>query len=412
MSSFSDFYSASYKGVPFQAISFEISSEGRRNAVHNYPYREDFYIEDMGKSLAEWEITGFLAGNILSSSLEQLKALRKVCESKGPGLLMHPSEGPMANMSCRGMSFSVREGNYVEVSLRFVQASTSSARLSIFPIFGIDLSSTLQSISDNIEAFNTAKAMFVSDVDAVLIPFQAIGTDVSRTINSVKNITAFVSCNVGRYFSGNSTGTGIVSASAVSSAVTSLLSQSHVAVSNLNQAIIIANRTTILVAPASTPSALTQPQAINNVIAAAIAVYPHEIDQLNQLINLPPINNDYVNVQVLATVASIVATYQPTSSAEATTVLSSLIPMFEKQIYTSTDADIVETLSGALNTIIKTINMRAINLPSYVTINTNGPKCSLVLSYELYGDSDRAGELLGDNPTGLILPTSLSVLSS
>ncbi len=46
-------HQASFRGVPFAVLEAD-GLFGRRQAVHEYPYRETAWVEDMGRSLATW----------------------------------------------------------------------------------------------------------------------------------------------------------------------------------------------------------------------------------------------------------------------------------------------------------------------------------------------------------------------
>ncbi len=50
---------ASFRGVPFAVVSGE-SVFGRRQAVHEYPYRDTAWIEDLGRSSRKITLRGFI----------------------------------------------------------------------------------------------------------------------------------------------------------------------------------------------------------------------------------------------------------------------------------------------------------------------------------------------------------------
>jgi len=53
---------ASYRGVPFGVLGGS-ASFGRRNAVHEYPFRDTPWVEDLGMSARHVHVTGFLVGD-------------------------------------------------------------------------------------------------------------------------------------------------------------------------------------------------------------------------------------------------------------------------------------------------------------------------------------------------------------
>lgn len=81
---------ASYAGFTFEVSNSNLNF-GRRTVVHEFPQRNDAYVEDMGKSNNKITVTGFIIG---ADYLERSKALiDKFNESEVsevPALLVHP----------------------------------------------------------------------------------------------------------------------------------------------------------------------------------------------------------------------------------------------------------------------------------------------------------------------------------
>jgi prophage DNA circulation protein len=80
---------ASYKGIPFEAM--EVTSQhGRRGAEGEFPFGEQTAYADLGRSIRTYSIQGRIASNdhILIAA-----ALIAVCETPGPGPLVHPTRG-------------------------------------------------------------------------------------------------------------------------------------------------------------------------------------------------------------------------------------------------------------------------------------------------------------------------------
>lgn len=89
---------ASFRGVPFAVMTAE-GVFGRRQAIHEYPYRDTTWIEDLGRATRRLTIRGFL---IQSSSLynapdvmTQRDSLIAACEMADAGTLVHPTLGEM-----------------------------------------------------------------------------------------------------------------------------------------------------------------------------------------------------------------------------------------------------------------------------------------------------------------------------
>ena len=80
---------ASFKGVPF-AVSGDDKEAGRRTVVHEFPQREDVYVEDLGAATNRFTVQAFVLG---SDYMDKRDALERVLNEPGPGTLVHPWYG-------------------------------------------------------------------------------------------------------------------------------------------------------------------------------------------------------------------------------------------------------------------------------------------------------------------------------
>ncbi|EHJ8971183.1 DNA circularization protein [Salmonella enterica] len=89
---------ASFRGIPF-AVEMSGSTFGRRQASHEYPYRDKPWIEDMGRSVRRFTLRGFLVQDSrlyrASDVITQRNNLIAACERGEPGTLVHPTLGEM-----------------------------------------------------------------------------------------------------------------------------------------------------------------------------------------------------------------------------------------------------------------------------------------------------------------------------
>lgn len=82
---------ASFKGAPFW-IEQDKESGGRRLVTHQFPFRDDPFHEDLGEDARSFELTLYLAGD---ASMAQALALTATLAAIGPGTLVLPSAGPV-----------------------------------------------------------------------------------------------------------------------------------------------------------------------------------------------------------------------------------------------------------------------------------------------------------------------------
>lgn len=82
---------ASFRGVGFHVENTEFST-GRRVQVHEYPQRDQPYVEDLGRASRELDFQGFLVGE---DYVEQANRLLAALEEPGAGTLVHPWFGTL-----------------------------------------------------------------------------------------------------------------------------------------------------------------------------------------------------------------------------------------------------------------------------------------------------------------------------
>ncbi|WP_166802241.1 DNA circularization N-terminal domain-containing protein [Microvirga pakistanensis] len=80
----------SFKGIPFWVE--QDGEEGRRRLpIHEFPMRNDPFIEDLGEADRQYDVTAYLVGDLSSPEASGLVAQ---LASRGPGLLVLPTYGP------------------------------------------------------------------------------------------------------------------------------------------------------------------------------------------------------------------------------------------------------------------------------------------------------------------------------
>lgn len=211
-----DIRQASWRGVPFVTLGGQIKV-GRRNAVHEYPFRDTVWVEDLGRSARRISVVGYLVGDDVVQQRQQMIA---ACEAPGDGQLVHATLGVL-KVSLLDTSFDERwdKGRVCAVSFTFIEAGER--------VFPGNVSSTNAAVSDSADALDAAaNADFVTRVSASLtkgasVVNQAVTSAASwaRTAqnlaNDATNLTHMVSelpGNFSRYFGGASKGlSGITS---------------------------------------------------------------------------------------------------------------------------------------------------------------------------------------------------------
>jgi prophage DNA circulation protein len=112
---------ASFRGVEFYVDSADVDF-GRRNVLHEYPYRDDPYGEDLGRKARTYNLTAYLLGEEYPEQRDRLIAA--IEDRSEPGTLIHPTLGSIDVIPADGCktSWSKNEGGIEYLTLVFVQA--------------------------------------------------------------------------------------------------------------------------------------------------------------------------------------------------------------------------------------------------------------------------------------------------
>jgi prophage DNA circulation protein len=206
---------ASWRGVGFVVLQSEVV-RGRRTALHEYPYGDTVWVEDLGRGTRSYNFRGFLVGD---DCYIQEQTMLAAVEVAGPGTLVHPSLG---FISANLMSFTSRQdfqrGRMVELEFSFiegqqaalfpsfitstidaVEGAASSALSSIGIDFQSDIASPLHSLAATIQTGVTIASGAITAVQGVAATANRLVGDAGLITGAAKGLVG----NYGRYASGN-----------------------------------------------------------------------------------------------------------------------------------------------------------------------------------------------------------------
>jgi hypothetical protein len=111
---------ASFRGVPFGVLDAS-DSRGRNVVIHEFPQKDQIYVEDMGRAQRKISLTAFQVGPDYASKRDALIA---ALEEPGPGTLVHPWLGSFyVNLISQAtITHSGGTVGYCEFKLEFVEA--------------------------------------------------------------------------------------------------------------------------------------------------------------------------------------------------------------------------------------------------------------------------------------------------
>jgi prophage DNA circulation protein len=194
-----------WRGVGFVMDTGQTHA-GRRTALHEYPYRDTVWVEDLGRLPRRFAFSAFLVGDDVYQQRDRMIA---ACEQPGAGTLVHPT---MGSIKCVLVDFSTTDrrerGRVVEISFAFVTAGDV--------LYPATATATGANVTDSAAALVTASAgdlsRTVNSLDRPLIPpastvfvsdYAELGVnavnDAARSLNAVAGLQGLF----GRYSTGN-----------------------------------------------------------------------------------------------------------------------------------------------------------------------------------------------------------------
>jgi prophage DNA circulation protein len=458
---------ASWRGLPF-AVSNESLKPGRRTVLHEYPFRDKPWVEDLGLATITVTVSGFLIGDDVFA---QRAAMRAACDQAGPGTLVHPSLGPLQG-NVIGPSFATTErGRRIAFEFTFIQTALDQP---IYPsasvstqasVFGYAAAADIACAADFVADVAGAVALgitVVQTVVAVALGFAAlvIGTPAAvsmlgaASIELPGQVIGGVLSQVGQV-GGILNDAGVIASSVMglvppsgyyygrysTAGLTSMLPATATAASQLAAAVAAgatcaSSLASCLSAAASTP--LTLAQAVQAAIAALLATITSPKEQLRVLAELA--GYGLMATQTTAPVGGAIATatgataamirraaltglaraeavYQPTSLNDAQRVRAMLTALLDAEILLAADDGDNNTflaLKAVRSAIVLDLVTRGSKLPSLVTVYEKTSLPSLAVAWQLYGDASRSDELIArNNPVAPgFMPLVLEALSS
>ena len=194
---------ASFAGVPFYVLSGS-SQFGRKQAVHDYPFRDTPWVEDIGRASRRIQLRGFLVGDDVISQRAQLIS---AAETKGNQTLVHPTLGSVTGVALMTAVFNEvwDQGRKFEIGLTFIVNGAQQ-----FPTTATNGASAIQSAGAavNAAAASTFSAAVVTSLATSLASITASGSAatmwgtqavaVTQSSTSLLNLAVTLPGNYGR----------------------------------------------------------------------------------------------------------------------------------------------------------------------------------------------------------------------
>lgn len=369
---------ASFRGKPFLVESSERGG-GRRAVVHEFPFRDDPFVEDLGRKARTFRVDGYVIGDDYLAQRDALLAALEAAE--GPGELVHPYHG-IRRAICT--SVTVREsradGGIAQFSIEFAETPAQTP----VPTIAVDSASQVDASAN--AAIAATKAELVRKYKPAGLPSFALASAETALRNASDGLGGALSPVIGvtQELSAMTAQVSILTSTAAS-----LVRQPDAILDAFRGAIVVLGNT-IRSAPGPVMRALADAYAVN----MGSAVVGGTATRVREAANQVALTGGLRRVVAIET-ARLTPLVSYVSIEEATVARDRAAGMLEEQ---ASDAD--DTAYPALVTLRSDV-MRAVpganTFARIVTVTRRVAIPSLLLAYQLYGDVDREADILARN---------------
>lgn len=173
-------YTAEFRTSKFKVASVD-TGVGRRNVVHQYPFRNEPYVEDLGRDANEFVINGYVIANKDNDQdyFYERDSLIGALRAEGPGILVHPFYGYQV-VSLVGKARIVEdfsEGGICRFTMTFVPAGKNR-----YPTDAID------SVDSMDAAAETANAALRDSFGVKYSTIASLGTSLSKLTTNIQKL--------------------------------------------------------------------------------------------------------------------------------------------------------------------------------------------------------------------------------
>lgn len=388
---------ASFRNVAFSVLSTDTGGLGRRAPVHEYPGRDEPYVEDLGAQSATYSFEAFVPWS-------QRDALVAACRTAGSGPLVHPVFG-LREVVCTGceVSESTQSAGISRFALSFVEAGKN-----LFPGETPNSAAGTESKAD--AARPLLQGSFVSRFVAAHGPQWVTTLSVGWTGNVSRAIADAARLVPGGLDGGERLAAFNLAKYALDFLPASLVADPTTLASDISDAIF--GLSTLSDDPLATFRMLEQLSAFT-----LDAIDPSTPSRASAATR----RDAYVRLvrSSAAVEASVAATQIPLDSYDAAAQLRDrVIALMDPELAATGDAeqdDVLAALIAVQAETVRDLRTRAGELARVRALRLSYATPAVVLAYRLYGDATRDEEIVARNrlPHPLFVPAvvPLEVLS-
>jgi prophage DNA circulation protein len=374
---------ASFRGVAFLVETVELST-GRRLVVHEFPLRNNPFVEDIGRSARRFLVEGYVIGD---DYLVQKDALLTALESEGPGELVLPYyEIKRAIAGAVSTRETRSDGGIAVIAIEFVETPAQS----LTPTEVVDSAEQVAATAD--AAVTATESEFAERYNPSGLPAFAVASATEALTKATEAIGATLGPVVKLAPIADTTQEFAElrgSVEAITSNASSLIREPADVLGQF-RATITRCVLAIRAAPGAVATALVEAYGADQGAAAPETTATRRRERANQL----AITGALRRVMAIEAARLVpLATYD--SIEAATAARDQVAGLLEEQA-----AGAGDTAYPALVTLRSDL-LRAVPgsavFPRVVTVTRNVPVPSLVLAYQLYGSVDQEADIIARN---------------
>lgn len=441
---------ASFRSVPFAVISAD-GAFGRRQAAHDYPYRDTPWIEDMGRSTRKITIRGFIVQSsqlyTASDVFSQRDSLIAACETGESGTLVHPTLGELTVSVPDGglrISEGMEQGRMFSFTLTLIESGekqfsitdASTAASSVTTSWASTLSKTaatylgtvkgaLRTVTQAVKTIKTTTEYWTNSVTTLVDQVTNLGNVLSNTFGNER---------YGRYNNGTVGGN---SSGSTTTTITDDDTSDYDALVESTIAAVVQDRDAVATAVVTllvTDELDDYPDNVAAVITAVLDTIPSVYDQVRVFESMSGTADstlyasssdtavqaatlNYLNIISAGAMAYTAASYAPASRDDAMAMLNRVITVLDSAAVIAADAGYVtvyQELLALRSYITDVLKNAGADLAGVRTVTFPSARPALTIANQLYQDAGRtAGLIKSANPVHpAFMPTSFKALTS
>lgn len=405
---------ASFRNIPF-AVRSGGGQAGRRNVVHEYPFRDIPWVEDLGRQSRRIQVVGFVTGDDVIAQRERMLA---AVEAPGDGELVHPTLGRIQvavigfdwEETEQGRTFAYRF-QFVRQGQRLYPSSVADGQVGVASAATLFGSASAAAFVAKVLAPLAAGAaqgnQLAQQATAWAQQAQRVGNDATSLIKLAVSLPG----QFGRLL-------GLASGVTVGEIVTANanLTPADLVAAAASARAAVSSACTVLVSTSEqVGSHNTQPftdaaQALATAILNAASTPGDALRGLQVLAAFNPVGAADANGQVVqgacadlfrraaaCSLAIAGSKYQPQSSDDAAGVRSKVLAVLDAEVTVAGD-QFEDGVFTSLRTLraqaVQDLNARGAVLPTLTTVEVASSLPALALAQRLYRDATRSDELV------------------